>query len=147
MLVQGRYVLEVRLNGYDNQENSCVDCQPEGRMRFGCCDDHNRNNGDCSGNRPCDSYFIFCLRPFGSERVTYDCRTLYNDTKVTSVNNNDGPVDFTDEIVLGLENPFLLPGLTEEYEVSNCSYHFELSSLTTCIYREFNSTLQYMMMT
>ena len=117
VLVQGRYLLEVRLNGYDNQDNSCIDCQPEGRTLHGCCDDHNRVN-DCDRNeRRCDSYFIFCLRPFGSRQEKYDCKTLYNDTRMTSVNNNDGPVDFTSSTVLGLENPFLLPGLTEEYEV------------------------------
>ena len=119
--------MEVRLNGYDNRDNSCINCpvheQPDGSTLYGCCDDHNRDNGDCRDDRQCDSYFIFCLRPFGSERGIYDCQTLYNGTKVTSVNEDDRSIDFTNEILprLDLENPFLLPGLTEEYEVSNNS--------------------------
>ena len=122
VLVQGRYLLEVRLNGYENPEGKCVDCPPN-QTTHSCCDDHERFS-NCDGNRQCDSYFIFCLRPFGSQRERYDCQTLYDDTKVTSVNRNDAelePMDFTSEMVLALENPFLLPGLTEEYEVSNYS--------------------------
>ena len=112
-------MLEVRLNGYNNQEGKCLGCpRDQSDSIHSCCDDFSRFS-DCDGNRRCDSYFIFCLRPLGSERERYDCQTLYNDTKVTSANGNDAPIDFTNEVVLGLENPFLLPGLTEEYEVSN----------------------------
>ena len=121
VLVQGRYLVEVRLNEYENREGKCIGGCPrdEADTTHSCCDDFSRFS-NCDGmNRQCDSYFIFCLRPFGSRRVTYDCRNLYNDTRMTSVNDNDGPVDFTSSTVLGLENPFLLPGLTEEYEVSN----------------------------
>ena len=120
VLVQGRYLLEVRLNGYENQEGKCVGCpRDQSATTHSCCDDFRRFS-NCVGDRRCDSYFIFCLRPFGSERQRYDCRTLYNDTRVTSVNRDDGPINFTSEMVLDLENPFLLPGLTEEYEVNNC---------------------------
>ena len=119
VLVQGRHLLEVRLNGYENRDGKCIDCpRDQSDTIHSCCDDFRRFS-DCDGNRQCDSYFIFCLRPFGSRRVIYDCQTFYNDTKMTSVNRDDGPIDFTNEVVLGLENPFLLPGLTEEYEVSN----------------------------
>ena len=112
--------MEVRLNGYVNQEGKCIDCpRDQAGTTHSCCDDFSRFSR-CDGNRRCDSYFIFCLRPFGSRRERYDCRTFYNDTKMTSVNDDDvRPIDFTDEMVLDLENPFLLPGLTEEYEVSN----------------------------
>ena len=124
VLVQGRYVLQVRLNGYVGQEGNCIGCPlldppGPGRRTRSCCDDHEHFNNCDHDDRQCDIYFIFCLRPFGSQRGRYDCQTFYNDTRVTSVNNNDGPVDFTNEMVLDLENPFLLPGLTEKYEVSN----------------------------
>ena len=123
VLVQGRYQLEVRLNGYVNQEGKCVDCpRDQSDTTRSCCDDFSRFSNCDRMNRQCDSYFIFCLRPFGSWRQRYDCRNLYNDSKVTSVNRNDGPVDFTNEMVLGIENPFLLPGLTEEYEVLSNNY-------------------------
>ena len=123
VLVQGRYVLQVRLNGYENRDGNCIGCpRNQSDTTHSCCDDHGRFDNCDRNDRQCDIYFIFCLRPFGSQRERYDYRTLYNDTKVTSVNRNDGPVDFTNETVLDLENPFLLPGLTEKYEVSSLSF-------------------------
>ena len=120
VLVQGRYQLEVRLNRYVNQEGKCIGRCPRdpSNTTHSCCDDFRRFS-NCGGDRRCDSYFFFCLRPFGSERQRYDCQSFYNDTKMTSVNDDDRPIDFTSEMVLGLENPFLLPGLTEEYEVGD----------------------------
>ena len=121
VVVQGQYLLEVRLNGYNNHDNSCVGCpmgnDSQGRVTGSCCDDFNRFNDCDGGGRRCDSYFFFCLRPFGSERLTGGCRG-YTATRVSSVNRDDRLIDFTAERVLGLENPFLLPGLTEEYKVS-----------------------------
>ena len=67
--VQGLYLLEVRLNGYENRDGKCIDshCRWGGNVALhSCCDDLQRFD-DC--NRPdcaCDSYFIFCLRTFGT---------------------------------------------------------------------------------
>ena len=123
MQVQGLYLLEVRLNGYDNRDGKCIGCPRKGNTHS-CCDDYGSNRDCDRSDRACDSYFIFCLRTFGTQREEYDCQTFYNDTKVTSVNVNDGPLDFTNQTVLGLENPFMLPGLTEDYKVSyfSCQY-------------------------
>ena len=68
--VQGLYLLEVRLNGYENQDGKCVDSrchQGQNNMNMhSCCDDFRKfedcNLSDCA----CDSYFIFCLRTFGT---------------------------------------------------------------------------------
>ena len=84
-----------------------------------CCDDFRRLD-DCNHpDRACDSYFIFCLRTFGTQRERYNCQENYKGTRVTSANINDGVLDYTNKTVFGLENPFLLPGLTEDYKVSS----------------------------
>ena len=51
-------------------------------------------------------------------RERYNCQQNYEGTRVTYFNANDGLLDYTNIIVLGLENPFLLPGLTKDYKVS-----------------------------
>ena len=63
--------------------------------------------------------FIFCLKTFGTWRERYNCQQNYEGPRVISVNVNDGFLDYTYKTVLGLENPFLLPGLTEEYKVGS----------------------------
>ena len=135
--VQGLYLLEVRLNGYENRDGKCVDsrCQLWNMNMHSCCDDFRKfedcNLSDCA----CDSYFIFCLRTFGTVRQeqSYNCQENYQGTIVTSVNVDDGPINFTNKTVLGVENPFLLRGLTEDYNVSN-----ELKSMLPVIYISYD---------
>ena len=120
--VQGLYLLEVRLNGYENPDGKCIDPNCPLRMNTHSCCDNFGKFGDCNRpDRACDSYFIFCLRTFGTQReILYNyCQENYNGTRLTSVNVNDGLLNYTNKTVLGLENPFLLPGLTEEYKVSS----------------------------
>ena len=63
VVVEGGYLVEVRLNGYTN---------PTGKRRrksgtgIRCYDDNTATV--CSSNDLCDSYFIYCLRPFGDAR-------------------------------------------------------------------------------
>ena len=116
--VQGLYLLEVGLNGYANPDGKCIAC-PRGMNTNSCCDDFGRFKNCNHPDRACDSYYIFCLRTFGTERERYNCQKNYKGTRVTSINVNDAPLDYTNKTVLGLENPFLLPGLTEDYKVSS----------------------------
>ena len=63
--VQGLYLLEVRLNGYENQDGKCIGC-PWRNGTSSCCDDFGRFD-DCNlSYLACDSYFVFCLRTFNS---------------------------------------------------------------------------------
>ena len=75
--VQGLYLLEVRLNGYENQDGKCIDPNCPQRMNMhSCCDDFGIF-GDCNHrDRACDSYFIFCLRTFGTQREIYNCQEI-----------------------------------------------------------------------
>ena len=116
MQVCGHYIVQVRVNGYSNPTGKCYDqnsCDSSPNSTH-CCD------GACSSNSSCeeqsDSYFIYCLRPLGTER-----RLGYHPNEIrtnSSVNENDGDIDFSDSIVLGLSNPLYLTGLDTAYKVS-----------------------------
>ena len=59
----------MELFSYDNPTGRCQDC-PLHDGEHSCCDHSNRNN-DCRGGNsndihPCDTQFMFCLRPLNS---------------------------------------------------------------------------------
>jgi hypothetical protein len=117
LVVEGRYLVEVRLNGYANPTGQCEGCE----ITFGwiqtCCDiqDINMATDDCIEERRCDSYFIYCLRPIGDREL--DCSS--SEYRITSsANPNDGPLNFSQSTVLGLSNPQVLSGLRGAYNVS-----------------------------
>ena len=119
VLVEGRYVVEVRLNGYTNPSGKCNSGVCYTRNSNGqqtCCD--GRDTNKCKGWERCDSYFIYCLRPFGTPSVVLGCPE--NERRaVSATNEDDGPgIDFSQSRVLGLSNPQNFPGLGDAYEVS-----------------------------
>ena len=119
MLVEGRYVVEVRLNGYTNPTGKCNSdvCFTVDRQHQFCCDSRRRSTNECTEDREhCDSYFVYCLRPLG----TVELGCFDNETRaVSATNKDDGPgIDFSLSEVLGLSNPQNLPGLGNAYEVS-----------------------------
>ena len=102
--------MEVRLNGYSNPTGSCQDCIRSNGLT--CCDT-SRVTSDCSDERRCNSYFFYCLRPFS--KVQLGC--FSNETRNTSAaNTDDGPLDFSQSTVLGLNNPQVLSGLEDIYD-------------------------------
>ena len=106
--------MEVRLNGYSNPAGKCEDHRrSSGEIQ--CCD--SSDTTDCSNGELCDSYFIYCLRPLGDVRqlgcFSDEMRTM------SSTNENDGWLDFSQSTVLGLANPQKLSGLEVPYRVSN----------------------------
>ena len=110
LLVHGKYYVEVQVFNYSNPSGKCRDCQLPGYVHewsTSCCDDA-EDFGACSGSQRCDSYFTYCLRPFGSEGK--GCAHKENWT--STVNENDRGIHFSRKTVLGLENPLKLPGLT-----------------------------------
>jgi hypothetical protein len=70
---------------------------------------------DCTGERRCDSYFIYCLRPIGDREL--DGCSSSEHRNISSVNPNDGPLNFSQSTVLFLSNPQVLSGLRRAYEV------------------------------
>ena len=114
MLVEGRYLVEVRLNGYSNPTERCPGCQNR------CCDGFTTVNA-CTGSSSCDTYFIYCLRPFGDVRQhPLGCSKSSNEYRnISSINTDDGFLDFSQSTVLGLNNPQVLSGLEDLYRVSD----------------------------
>ena len=116
MLVQGRYLVQVRLNGYSNPTGMCGNgsaCRTSSGQLH-CCDSHNTRS--CSGGERCDSYFIYCLRPLGE--VQLSTSRCSSDQITSSTNHNDGPLDFSQSKVLDLDNPLYVSGLQGAYNVS-----------------------------
>ena len=111
MVIQGRYVVEVRLNGYNNPTGSR---RSSGQIR--CCDTSDTH--DCNGDKRCDSYFIYCLRPLGEVSLNPRCFSYEVRTR-SSTNVDDAPLNFSQSIVLGLYNPLNLSGWETAYKVSN----------------------------
>ena len=118
MLVEGRYLVEVRLNGYNNPTGKCHECTD------GCCDrlvfSTDVLYDGCSGDELCDSYFTYCLRPFGEREVTLGCSIaeMRTTTCTSSINTDDGRLDFSQSTVLNLPNPQNFSGLGDAYKVN-----------------------------
>ena len=116
MPVNGEYNVEVKIFSYDNPTGRCRDCPRENGDSGprSCCDDFSDFN-TCNGGDRCDSYFIYCLRPFG---MTGGNCTGFTQRRSTA-NTDDRSTDFSmSSEVLGLDNPLLLPGLTIGYNSS-----------------------------
>ena len=110
-VVRGRYLVEVEVFGYNNPTQTCQDCRDGGQFADpGCCDRHDRSI--CISNDRCDSFFIYCLRTIGS--TGRDCSYIEN--QMSLVNQEDLAIDFNESLVLGLNNPLQLQGLTNAYE-------------------------------
>ena len=113
-MANSRYQLEVTLFRYSNPTRTCRTC-PFLNGQPTCCDDFGRTS-DCLGDRQCDVYFIYCLRPLGSEGM--GCFN-YTNNMISDVRTDTTSFDFDqDSTELGLPNPLHLPGLTETYIVS-----------------------------
>ena len=156
VIVKGHYIVEVRLFGYSIPSGKCQECvNSAGLLR--CCDSFETE--DCSNDRQCDSYFIYCLRPVNTSSIEEGCSGFEN--IMSNSNRNDGPVNFQNNIVLGLPNPLLLPGLTDNYTVGEFYFLqlFNLNQLYSVIIiirrnnhllficREFNFMLKSLIMT
>ena len=110
--------MQMRLNGYSNPTGQCGqidECRTSsGQLR--CCDGPLVPATDCSFGARCDSYFIYCLRRFGELQLsTQLCRSKQVRSRL---NSNDGPRDFSQSRVLGLDNPLNLSGFGGAYNVS-----------------------------
>ena len=115
-------MVEVRLFGYQNPTGRCEQC-PNSFISDPrrCCDDFSRDSYCDEGDRECDSYFTYCLKPYGIGGM--GCSNLV-ESLTSTVNTDDGPLDFSQSTVLGLPNPLQLPIndniLSASQSVSNC---------------------------
>lgn len=113
VLVDGLYQLEVTVFGYNNPTGRCQDCPLHDDTRA-CCDRFQTT--ECEGSDLCDSFFVYCLRTIGS--TGRGCSYFGNQTSNFN-RNDDGSINFSQNTVLGLENPIILQGLTDIYMVTS----------------------------
>ena len=109
--------MEVRLLGYQNPTQMCQECLLSDGQRS-CCDS-NDTSGCIIGFRRCDSRFTYCLRSFGNQSSQEGGCSDSSRRMTSSVHFNYGSIDFTQDKVLGLDNPFHLQGLRSKYTVSS----------------------------
>ena len=91
-IVEGLYQVKVELFSYDNPTGRCQEC-PLLMGQHSSCDDQNRNNRcyDSDDIRPCDIFFIFCLRPLNN--TGRDCSYVARVTSDTDWQGRDLPID------------------------------------------------------
>ena len=90
-----------------------------------CCDGSRDGSGNCSDG--CDSSFVYCLR----EVDTLDGHGCpYGGTILIShPNYDDRPTDFSQNTVLGLDNPLVFQGLSDTWKVSIIPYRTSCPAL------------------
>lgn len=110
--------MRVKVHSYDNPTNQCsgsncnfTSANPED---FKCCD--TRNTTNCTGGMRCDNMFTYCLQPLKMQPVINGCND--SDVMTSTPNWNGSAINFTQDMVLGLDNPFFLEGLAMEWMVS-----------------------------
>ena len=104
------YKVEVMVLFYDNPTNVCAE------RPLSCCD-RLLASDPCTEDARCDNYFQYCLRPINTTASTRGCMSAEKYI-ISEVSQDGATINFTQPIVLGLPNPFMLEGLTETLEVS-----------------------------
>ena len=109
-----QYEIAVTIDGYTNpQQTRCSNNMNICRHRHNeCCDGFNSGTFEC--NR-CDSFFTYCLRNF--DTLTTGCPED-GSTMRSDVNPNDASIDFSQNTVLGLDNPLVFQGINHTWNVS-----------------------------
>ena len=108
-----QYEIVVMIDGYTNPYNArpiSSSCSGSQCSRI-CCDGHD-GQGGCYR---CDSFFTYCLR--NVDTLKTDCPEGGTIMR-SDVNPNDASVDFSQNTVLGLDNPLIFQGLTDTWNVS-----------------------------
>ena len=112
----------VKVHGYDNPTNSCPACKAAPNLPTGCCDNF-ANLDTCETEEKCDNAFFYCLKPFNSSvdldsTHTSRCGFHTGDGRISSLNTDGAPIDFSRRTVLGIPNPFPLTGITPKWTVT-----------------------------
>ena len=109
-------MLQAQIHSFVNPNQRSTHCNQFGCWRA-CCDDGSRETCS-SGERRCDTFFIFCLRPLDTDDFE-GCSSNSGSVIRSEVNENGVPaIDFSQSTFLGLSNPINLPGLTNDWNVS-----------------------------
>ena len=104
-----QYKIAVMISSYTNPVQARILCSS--CMDIVCCDGHD----SLGGCLRCDSFFTYCLRNVDTR--TDDCPED-GTIMMSDVNPNDASIDFSQNTVLGLNNPIVFQGLNDTWNVS-----------------------------
>ncbi len=105
------YIVKIQISGYENPRNIKSSTKS-------CCDiGHNFTIPTCDEAERCDNNFIYCLRGARTNPSEMQCDPR-SDMLESSVNRDGAPINFMQDVVLGLPNPFNLTGLTALWQVN-----------------------------
>ena len=105
-----QYEIAVTIGGYTNPRHSRQSCSSSVCFRA-CCDGHD-GSGGC---HRCDSFFTYCLKDI--DTLTPGCPEG-GTIMMSDVNPNDASIDFSQNTVLGLDNPLVFQGINHTWNVS-----------------------------
>lgn len=129
-MVEAKYLVEVSVFGYNNPTGRCQGCLLNGER--GCCDQFNTMS--CDGELQCDSFFTYCLGNAEEGGCAAGAQR-----RISDANIDDEVIDFNQSIVLGLDNPLTLEGVTDRYRVSDYEVQacINLGGFTSISYSSF----------
>ena len=109
-----QYEVEVTIDGYTNPNQARPSCNHVTDCPYtSCCDGFNSMSFVC---HRCDSFFTYCLRSVDTLRD--GCPEGGNNTIRSDVNPDDASIDFSQNTVLGLDNPLVFQGINDTWNVS-----------------------------
>lgn len=72
----------------------------------------------CTSNDRCDNLFTYCLTPIITTPLADEvCEGMSQKVTTTRTNWNDQEINFAGDVVLGLSNGFMLPGVNNTWKV------------------------------
>ena len=113
-----QYEIAVMIGGYINphqvRQISNSSCNPSRSRCDNMCYDGHAGSEVC---HRCDSFFTYCLRNVDTATLSAGCPEGGNILK-SDINPNDTSIDFSQNPVLGLDNPLIFQGLDYTWNVS-----------------------------
>ena len=127
------YNIVVMIGDYTNPHHSRLSTCNFSRCFKTCCDGHD-GSGRCYH---CDSFFTYCLRHV--DTLTADCPEGGTIMR-SDVNPNNKSIDFSQNTVLGLDNPLVFHGLNDTWNVSINFIHM-FTAILEALINKYASTI------
>ena len=113
-------MVEVEVQSYSNPGSRCTGpgCGCDSPQGCRCCDDNDDHvpSSSCENGLRCDNKFTYCLQHEASMPGS-GCSQTLSRASTSKVNWNDNSIDFSQDVVLGLNNSFTLIGLDNAWMV------------------------------
>ena len=126
--VEAHYNVSISVHSFSNPTSKCATCNSTSATSIeslGCCDNYD-NLGTCSGDELCDPGFYFCLLPLNGMSFRDCVKGIGATTIAPFYQGNTTSVFSSSNRFSGLDVPFMLSGISNEWTVSilllNTSY-------------------------